>query len=133
MLTFLKSLKILRNFVKYFTIVNGFIVIFFTKSQLWKISQVKTLTYRWKRFQCEKIHKWKKNVNPWATGSGIWDENFSFENNKNINYIYEKIHYESAFNVKKFTKNENAFLSSFLTGRIKYNKEAVANEKIFIR
>ena len=58
---------------------------------------------------------------------------FSFENDKIISYIYEKIHNENAFNVKKFTKNENAFKVTFLTSRIEYSKEAVANEKIFIR
>ena len=37
----------------------------------------------------------------------------SFENDKIISYTCEKIHYENAFNVKKFTRNENAFMSSF--------------------
>ena len=54
---------------------------------------------------------------------------FSFENDKIISYICEKIHYESAFNVKKFTKNENAFMSSFWATCIYYSKEAVGDEK----
>ena len=57
---------------------------------------------------------------------------FSFENDKIISYICEKIHNESAYNVKKFTKNENAFMSTFGASRVEYSKEAVANEKIFI-
>ena len=58
---------------------------------------------------------------------------FSFENDKIISYIYEKIHNENAFNVKKFTKNENAFMSTFWASCVEYSKEAVENEKIFIR
>ena len=39
---------------------------------------------------------------------------------------------ENAYIVKKFTKNENAFLVSFWASRIEYSKEAERNEKIFI-
>ena len=65
--------------------------------------------------------------------SDLHNKVYGNKNDKIINYICEKIHYEIAYNVKKFTKNENAFMSTFGASRVEYSKEAVADEKIFIR
>ena len=43
-----------------------------------------------------------------------------------------KIFHENAYIVKNFTKNENAFMSTFWGSSVEYSKEAVSDEKIFI-